>query len=198
MSPLRAMLPAVTDTHRDEILDLLRKTDCHYGNTIRDEDEGLTPAAAAAKRDGVKPGRIVELRRAVHQVADGEHSSIKKWAAHEDAVLRALLHFEAEMTPELRRYVYARLREVQSDPRFGLKVTTEPLDCKTRGAQARRTRKVAPPPLEPAPVSDYDELAEAETDADPRRTAPPRSMTRTRTGWDTRAPKRSAKSTSWR
>ncbi|MBE5469553.1 protein NO VEIN domain-containing protein [Mycobacteroides abscessus] len=160
----------MTDTHRDEILDLLRKADCHYGNTIRDEDDELTPAEAAAKRD-VKPGRIVELRRAVHQVADGEHSRVAKWAAHEDAVLRALLNREAEMTPELHQYVLTRLEEVQSDPRWGLKVTTEPLACNTRGAQARRTRTAATPHLEPTPVSDYDELPEPETDTAPEATA---------------------------
>lgn len=156
------MLPAVTNPHRDEIAALLRKADCHYGNTVRDEDDELTPAEAAAKRDGVKPSRIVELRRAVHQVADGEHSRTKAQAGHEDGVLRALLHFEAEMTPELRQYVHARLREVQQQ--FGLPVTTEKLACRTRGAQARRTRTAATPHLEPTPVSDYDELPEPETD----------------------------------
>ncbi|MDZ7882574.1 MAG: DUF3883 domain-containing protein [Mycobacterium sp.] len=147
----------VTNTpHRDEILGLLRRVDCHYGATLRDEDAGLSIAGAAAKRDGVKLDRIAELRRAVHQVADGAHSRTKKEAGNEDGVLRALLHFDAEMTPELRRYVYARLAAVQ--PEFGLRETTEKLACRTRGAQARRTR--------PAAVSD-EQLLEPETGIPP-------------------------------
>ena len=109
MSLHRAMLTAVTDAHRRESLDLLRKAACHYGNTLRDEDESLSIADAAAKRDEVKLDRITDLRRAVHQVADGRPSRTKAEAGHEDAVLRALLHFDAEMTPELRQYVYTRL-----------------------------------------------------------------------------------------
>lgn len=130
------MLTVVTGTHRDQILEHLRNADCHYGNALRDEEAGLSIAAAAAKRDEVKLDRITDLRRAVHQVADGQHSRNKAEAGHEDGVLRALLHFDAELTPELRSHVYARLAEVQSQ--FGLRETTQPLRCVTRGAQARR------------------------------------------------------------
>ena len=63
-------------------------------------------------RDEVKLDRIGDLRRAVHRVADGEHSRTKAEAGREDGVLRALLHFDAEMTQELRSHVYARLAAV--------------------------------------------------------------------------------------
>lgn len=121
---------------RAEILNLLRGIDCHYGNALLDEEAGLTVAAAAAKHDDVKLDRINDLRSALHQVADGQTSGAKKWAEHEDAVLRALLHREAEMSPGLRRHVYARLAAVQS--KFGLRESTQPLRCVTRGARARR------------------------------------------------------------
>ncbi|ULP48349.1 protein NO VEIN domain-containing protein [Mycolicibacter virginiensis] len=157
------------EVHRPEILDLLRDADCHYGNTLRDEEAGLSVPEAAAKRDGVKPSRIIELRRAVHQVAGGEHSRVTKWAEHEDAVLRALLHFDATMTPELRRYLYARLAAVQSE--FGLPTTTEKLACRTRGAQARRTRVAAPsveqltaPEASPEPDPATDHSGAIDTD----------------------------------
>ncbi|WP_158168555.1 hypothetical protein [Mycolicibacterium smegmatis] len=133
-----AALVALVDTapYRDEILTFLRGADCHYGNALRDEEAGLSIAQAAAKRDEVKLDRIADLRHAVHQVAEGEPSRTKAEAGHEDGVLRALLHFESEMSPELRQHVYARLTAVQSQ--FGLRETTQPLRCVTRGAQARR------------------------------------------------------------
>lgn len=126
----------MTNPYHDEILDLLRRAACHYGSALRDEDDGLTPADAAAKRDEVRIDRIADLRRAVHQVADGQPSRTKAEAGHEDGVLRALLHFDAEISPELRSHVYARLAAVQSE--FGLRETTQPLRCVTRGAAARR------------------------------------------------------------
>lgn len=122
--------------HRDEMLEVLRRVDCHYGFALRDEEAGLTVGEAAAKRDEVKLDRIVDLRRALQQVADGVHSVTKKEAGHEDGVLRALLHFEHEMSEELRRHVYTRLTAAQQE--FGLRETTQPLRCVTRGAQARR------------------------------------------------------------
>lgn len=133
-----AALVALEDTapYRDEVLTFLRSADCHYGNALRDEEAGLSIADAAAKRDEVKLDRIEDLRRAVHQVADAEPSRTKAEAGHEDGVLRALLHFESEMSQELRQHVYARLAAVQSE--FGLRETTQPLRCVTRGAQARR------------------------------------------------------------
>lgn len=123
-------------SHRDEILALLRRADCHYGAALRDEEEGLTIEEAAHKRDQVRTDRIVDLRRAVKMVADNEHSQVKKQGAHEEAVLRALLHFQGQMSSGLRQHILSRLTELQ--PRFGLKKTTEPLRCVTRGAQARR------------------------------------------------------------
>ncbi|OBK19387.1 hypothetical protein A5636_18515 [Mycobacterium asiaticum] len=138
MSPACATLADVVDPspHHDEILDLLRRAYCHYGFALRDEDAGLSIAAAAAKRDEVKLDRIVDLRRAVHQVAESIHSVTKKEAGHEDGVLRALLHFEPEMSRELREHIYGRLAATQQE--FGLRETTQPLRCVTRGAQARR------------------------------------------------------------
>lgn len=126
----------MTDTHRNEILNFLRHANCHYGNALRDKESGLTIAEAAAKRDEVKVDRIADLRRAVHQVAAGQRSVTKKEAGHEDGVLRALLHFDVEMSQGLRRHIYGRLAAVQSE--FGLRATTQPLRCVTRGAQARR------------------------------------------------------------
>lgn len=135
--PCATLAPVTaTSPHCDEILELLRGADCHYGNALRDEEAGLSIGAAARARDGVRLDRIVDLRSAVHQVADGEHSHTKAQAGHEDSVLRALLHFEAGMSEELRRHVRVRLAQVQSQ--FGLRETTQPLRCVTRGAQARR------------------------------------------------------------
>ncbi len=133
-----AALVALENTapYQDEILTFLRSADCHYGNALRDEEAGLSIAEAAAKRDEVKLDRIEDLRHAVHQVADAEPSRTKAEAGHEDGVLRALLHFESEMSLELRQHVYARLTAVQSE--FGLRETMQPLRCVTRGAQARR------------------------------------------------------------
>lgn len=133
-----AALVALEDTapYRDEILTFLRGANCHYGNALRDEEAGLSIADAAAKRDEVELDRIGDLRHSVHQVADAEPSRTKAEAGHEDGVLRALLHFESEMSPELRQHVFARIAAVQSE--FGLRETTQPLRCVTRGAQARR------------------------------------------------------------
>ncbi len=121
---------------RDEILALLRRADCHYGAALRDEEEGLSVEEAAFKRDQVLTSPIVQLRRAVKMVADGEHSANKTQGGHEDGVLRALLHFQGQMSNELRQHIFARLANVQAQ--FGLKGTTDPLGCVTRGANARR------------------------------------------------------------
>jgi hypothetical protein len=80
-----------TNPHREEILALLRRADCHYGNALRDAEVGLTVDEAADKRK-VRTDRIVALRAAVRRVGDGEHSRTKAQAGHEDGVLRALLH----------------------------------------------------------------------------------------------------------
>ncbi|WP_131722282.1 hypothetical protein [Mycolicibacterium chubuense] len=120
----------------DEIIQLVRHVDCHYGSALRDEEEGLSIEDAARRRDEVRLDRIIDLRRAVHMVALGEHSQNKAQAGHEDGVLRALLHYEGRMSVGLRRHIHARLAEIQ--PKFGLRETTQPLRCVTRGAQARR------------------------------------------------------------
>ncbi len=122
--------------HRDEVLALLRRADCHYGAALRDEEEGLSVEEAAFKRDQVRTDRIIDLRRAVRMVADNEHSQMKKQGEHEEAVLRALLHFQGQMSSGLRQHILTRLAHLQ--PQFGLKKTTEPLRCVTRGAKARR------------------------------------------------------------
>lgn len=135
--PVAALVALAQATrYQDEVLAFLRGADCHYGNALRDEEAGLSIAEAAAKRDEVKHDRIADLRHAVHQVAGAERSRTTAEAGHEDGVLRALLHFESEMTPELRQHVFTRLSAVQSE--FGLRETTQPLRCVTRGAQARR------------------------------------------------------------
>ena len=122
--------------HRKEILTLLRKADCHYGAALRDEEAGLSIDQAATKRDRVRTDRIVDLRKAVHMVADGDYSINKKQASHEEAVLRALLHFDGEMSRGLHQHIVSRLAEVQ--PQFGMQRTVAPLRCVTRGANARR------------------------------------------------------------
>ena len=128
-----------SNQHSDEILSLLRRANCHYGAALCDEEAGLSVEKAARKRDGVQLDRIADLRRAVHMVADGEHSINATQAGHEDGVLRALLHFQGQMSGELRKHVLARLAQLQ--PQFGLPKSVEPLRCRTRGANARRTQK---------------------------------------------------------
>lgn len=125
--------------YRNEMLTLLRRADCHYGDALRDLEAGLDIPQAARKRDEVRLDRIVALRHAVGMVADSEHSVNKKQAGHEDGVLRALLHFEGEMTGDLRRHIYARLAQLQ--PEFGLPQSVAPLRCVTRGANARRRQR---------------------------------------------------------
>jgi hypothetical protein len=124
-----------TNPHRDEIRSLLRHADCHYGNTLRDEEAGWTVEHTARERN-VQPGRIVELRGAVHAVADGHLSRTKAQAGHEDGVLRALLHFRGEMSEELGRHISARLARIKAEFLPDLKAT--PLQCNTRGANQQK------------------------------------------------------------
>jgi|RhiMethySRZTD1v2_1073278.scaffolds.fasta_scaffold883483_2 hypothetical protein len=119
------------DPHRNEILMLLRRADCHYGNTLRDEEAGWTAEYAAGERN-VQPDRIVELREAVRAVVDGEFSRTKAQAGHEDGVRRALLHFRGEMSKGLRQCVDTRLARLKAEFIPDLKVT--PLQCTHRGA----------------------------------------------------------------
>jgi hypothetical protein len=120
-----------TNPHRGEILSLLRRADCHYGNTLRDEEAGWSVEHAARERD-VQTSRIVELRTAVHRARDGEVSRNPTQAGHEDGVLRALLHFRSEMSDGLRRYIDTRLARLQAE--FLPDLTAVPLQCNTRGA----------------------------------------------------------------
>lgn len=123
--------------HRDEMLSLLRRADCHYGNTLCDEEAGWTVDHAARERN-VQASRIVELRRAVRAAADGQFSRTKAQAGHEDGVLRALLQFRNRDVRRAAGHVHARLVQLQRE--FGLRETVQPLRCVTRGAQARRVR----------------------------------------------------------
>jgi head-tail adaptor len=131
-----AAMPRGRDSLQEEILALLRHTDCHYGNTLRDE-AGWTVEHAARERN-VRTDRIVELRTAVRRVGNGEHSRTKAQAGHEDGVLRALLHFQNEMSAELRQHVDTRLAQLKAQFIPALKAV--PLQCNTRGDSAAADR----------------------------------------------------------
>lgn len=125
------VLPRASDSLQEEILALLRRADCHYGNTLRDEEAGWTVEHAARERN-VRTDRIVELRAAVRRAGNGEHSRTKAQAGHEDGVLRALLHFQNEMSVGLRQHIDTRLTRLKAEFIPALKAV--PLQCKTRGA----------------------------------------------------------------
>ena len=120
-----------TTSLQDEIAALLRRADCHYGNTLRDEEAGWTVAKAAVERN-VRSDRIVELRAAVRRAILGEHSQTKAQVGHEDGVLRALLHFRGELSEGLRQHIDTRLARLKADFLPNLKVI--PLQCKVRGS----------------------------------------------------------------
>ncbi|RUP02318.1 MAG: hypothetical protein EKK34_25175 [Mycobacterium sp.] len=124
-------VPRAGDSLQEEILSLLRRADCHYGNTLRDEEAGRSVEHAARERN-VRADRIAELRVAVRRASNGEHSRTKAQAGHEDGVLRALLHFRNEMSVELRRHIDTRLAQLKAEFIPALKAV--PLQCKTRGA----------------------------------------------------------------
>ncbi len=126
-------MPSQTQ-HREEILTLLRRADCHYGNTLRDEEAGWSVERASRERN-VQPSRIVELRRAVNAVADGEPSRTKAQAGHEDGVLRALLHFRGGMSEGLRQHIDTRLAKLRAEFIPGL--TATPLQCTHRARTDR-------------------------------------------------------------
>jgi hypothetical protein len=117
--------------HRGEILTLLGRADCHYGNTLRDEEAGLSVEDAAHERN-VRTDRIVYLRAAVQRAAAGEVSRTKSQAGHEDGILRALLHFQSEMSDGLRRHIDAGLARLKAE--FNPDLKAEPLQCNHRGA----------------------------------------------------------------
>jgi exonuclease III len=127
----------------DEIRALLRRADCHYGNTLRDYEAGLSVERAARERN-VRTDRIVALRAAVARASAGEPSRIKAHAGHEDGVLRALLHYRGEMSGELRQHIDTRLARLKAE--FLPDLKSVPLQCKTRGANPVRptlSREVA-------------------------------------------------------
>jgi hypothetical protein len=119
-----------TNPHREEILALFRRADCHYGNALRDAEVGLTVDEAADKRK-VRTDRIVALRAAVRRVGDGEHSRTKAQAGHEDGVLRALPHFRNEMSDGLRQHIDTGLARLKAQFLPHLKAV--PLQCHSRG-----------------------------------------------------------------
>jgi hypothetical protein len=123
----------MTDNHRlrAEILALLARADCHDGNTLRDKEAGWSVARAAGERN-VTPARIRELRAAVGRASHGERSRIKAHAGHEDGVLRALLHFRAEMSEELRQHISTRLAALKAE--FIPDLKPVPLQCNAGGA----------------------------------------------------------------
>jgi exonuclease III len=122
----------------EEIRALLRRVDCHYGNTLRDGEAGLSVERAARERN-VRTDRIVALRAAVARASAGEHSRTKAQAGHEDGVLRALLHYRGEMSGELRQHVDTRLARLKAEFLPDLKAV--PLQCKVRGANQPRVNK---------------------------------------------------------
>ncbi|WP_198290994.1 hypothetical protein [Mycobacterium sp. 155] len=126
MSPVRAMLTAVTDTYRDEILDLLRRADCHFGHTLREVEDGLTVDQASELRD-VGRDQVASCRRAVQRLLDGEFSANATQAGYDEAVHRALLHFRGEMSDGLRQHVDTQLARFKAEYLPDLKV--EPLQC---------------------------------------------------------------------
>lgn len=117
--------------YRQEILLLLSRAECHYGDTLRDEEVGWSVDRAAGERN-IEPGRNVDLRRAVRRVLDGETASNKSQAGHEDGVFRALLHFRGSMSEGLRQYADTQLSRLKAE--FLPNLKAEPLKCNHRGA----------------------------------------------------------------
>lgn len=118
-----------------EILTLLRRADCHYGNALRDEESGRSVLQSARDRN-VRVDRIVALRAAVHRAADGQPSVSKAQAGHEDGVLRALLRFRHEMSDGLSQHIDTGLARLKAQFIPDLKPT--PLQCGYRRADNRR------------------------------------------------------------
>jgi hypothetical protein len=121
--------------HRGEIQALLRRADCHYGNTLRDEEAGWSVERAARERN-VGTDRIIELRAAVRRVCNGERARTKAHAGHEDGVLRALLHFRGEMSQGLRQHIDTRLTRLRAE--FIPELKAVPLQCNSRGDSQSR------------------------------------------------------------
>lgn len=123
-----------------EIATLLRRADCHYGNALRDEEDGRSVEQTADLR-GVRTDRIVALRAAVHRAVNGKASVSITQAGHEDGVLRALLHFRNEMSESLQQHIDTGLARLKAEYIPDLKPI--PLQCKHRFAERRLTRTVS-------------------------------------------------------
>ncbi|WP_395307511.1 hypothetical protein V4U86_19095 [Mycobacterium sp. AMU20-3851] len=137
MNDLGAVLRDRDFPLRAEIVTLLRRADCHYGNALRDEEAGRGVDQAADERS-VRTDRIVALRAAVHRVANGKASVSKTQAGHEDGVLRALLHFRNEMSGELQQHIDTGLARLKAEYIPDLKPI--PLQCKHGRTESRPTR----------------------------------------------------------
>ena len=124
--------------HRDEILGFLRRANCHYGNTVRDQEEGLSETEAALKRK-VEPERIGKLRWDVHHVANGRRSNGQSQADDEQGVLRALLHFSAELSGGLRQHIDSRLARIKAE--HWPNQLFEPLRCDGRSRRPAKPDK---------------------------------------------------------
>lgn len=80
-----------------------------------------------ARQLGRSPDQVSSCRRGVHRVLHGAFAANKTQAGYDEAILRALLHLRGEMSPELRRYVDARLSGLRTT--FSLTTRVEPLRC---------------------------------------------------------------------
>jgi hypothetical protein len=121
--------------HRDESERCSVAPTVTTATTLRDEEAGWTVERAARERN-VKTDRIIELRAAVRRVCNSEHSRTKAHAAHEDGVLRALLHFRGEMSDGLQQHIDTRLTQLKAE--FIPELKAVPLQCNTRGANKPR------------------------------------------------------------
>ena len=122
-------MPA-TNPHREEILALLRRADCHYGNALRDADAGLTVDEAADKRK-VRTDRIVALRAAVRRVGDGEHARTKGSGGPRGRGAPCPAAFRSEMSDGLRQHIDTGLARLKAQFLPHLKAV--PLQCHSRG-----------------------------------------------------------------
>ncbi len=151
MSSHCATLAPVTHTassHRDEIRGFLRRAECHFGHTLREEEAGLTVEDAATKRN-IGTAQLRSCRRGVSNVLEGEFTASKAQARYDEAVYRALLHFRSEMTDGLRHHIDVQLTRFKAEYFPDLKM--EPLDCayasgipQKANASQRREPKVCP------------------------------------------------------
>lgn len=126
----------MTNPYRDEIAGYLRRAECHYGHTLNEVEAGLTVAESVERRHvlvpqvterGLGSKQVADCREAVRRILDGEITTRRGEAGYDEAVYRSLLHFHAEMSPEVYRYVVTRLRELQSTHK--IRPSIRPLRC---------------------------------------------------------------------